>query len=164
MALLEILHYPDDRLHRKAKPIDLIDSSVKVLAENMLDTMYHAQGIGLAAVQVNIPLRIVVIDISETHDQPLVIINPEIIEKEGKIASEEGCLSVPGIYDVVQRFENIIVNFQNLDGTQTTLPASGLLSRCIQHEIDHLDGKVFVEHLSRLKQDRIRHKIKKQKR
>jgi peptide deformylase len=164
MALLQILHYPDARLHTVAKPVDRFDDALRRLASDMAETMYAAPGIGLAATQVDHHMQMIVIDISETHDQLRVFVNPEIIEKHGEAVREEGCLSVPGVYDKVTRAEQIKVRAMDLHGTRFELEAEGLLAVCIQHEIDHLRGKVFVEYLSRLKQDRIKSKLKKQSR
>lgn len=161
MALLDILIYPDQRLHAKAKPVDQVDSRIQQLIDNMGETMYAAPGIGLAAPQVNVLERIIVVDISDSKDSLLEMVNPEIIDSEGQAETEEGCLSVPGIYAPVNRYEKIHVRAQDKKGESFELEAEGLLSICIQHEIDHLDGKVFVDYLSRLKQDRIRKKMKK---
>lgn len=162
MALLPILRYPDPRLHKKAVPIDRIDDRIRQLADDMAETMYAAPGVGLAATQVDRHVRMVVIDVSEDRSQLHVLINPELIDSAGSCVMEEGCLSVPGIYEPVTRAERVTVRAQGLDGQSFELPAEGLLAVCIQHEIDHLNGKVFVEHLSRLKQGRIRKKLEKQ--
>lgn len=164
MALLKILHYPDKRLHTVAKPVELVDDAIRQLAADMAETMYAAPGIGLAATQVDRHVQLIVVDVSEKRDDLKVFINPEIIEAEGEAMGEEGCLSVPGIYDKVKRAQRIRVRALNLEGEPFELTAEGLLGVCIQHEIDHLKGKVFVEYLSRLKQDRIKHKLKKQQR
>ncbi|MBK6744887.1 MAG: peptide deformylase [Hydrogenophilales bacterium] len=164
MALLQILHYPDPRLHTVAKPVDQVDDSIRRLAVDMAETMYAAPGIGLAATQVDRHVRLIVVDVSETHNELKVFINPEILEKSGEAVREEGCLSVPGIYDKVTRAEHIRVRALGLDGQPFELETDGLLAICIQHEIDHLRGKVFVEYLSRLKQSRIKLKLKKQQR
>lgn len=164
MALLQILHYPDPRLHTVAKPVGQVDDALRRLAADMAETMYGAPGIGLAATQVDRHIQLIVVDVSETHDQLKVFINPEILEKEGEAVHEEGCLSVPGVYDKVTRAEHIRVRALGLDGQPFELQAGGLLAVCIQHEIDHLRGKVFVEYLSRLKQSRIKLKLKKQQR
>jgi peptide deformylase len=161
MSILPILIYPDERLHKVAKKVDLITESIRKLIKNMAETMYAAPGVGLAATQIDVHLRIIVIDVSETHDQLLELINPELINSEGESKCEEGCLSVPGIYDKVERAEKITIKALNGKGEEFTLNAEGLLSVCIQHEMDHLQGKVFVEHLSHLKQVRIRAKLKK---
>lgn len=162
MAVLDILRYPDPRLHTVAKPVTVVDDSVRQLVEDMTETMYAAPGIGLAATQVNVALRLLVIDISEERDQRLVFINPEITQTsvDSKIY-EEGCLSVPGIYDEVERPDRVTVKALNENGESFTLHADGLLSVCLQHEMDHLNGKVFVQYLSRLKQSRIKNKMHK---
>jgi peptide deformylase len=164
MAILQILHYPDERLHTIAKPVAVVDDAIRQLVADMADTMYAAPGIGLAATQVDVHQRVIVIDISENHGQLLTLINPEITRAEGQAEHEEGCLSVPGIYDRVSRAERITVRALDRDGKPFSLDAEGLLAVCIQHEIDHLQGKVFVEYLSRLKQNRIRQKLKKRER
>ena len=164
MALLNILHYPDPRLHTVAKPVAVVDDTIRKLAADMAETMYAAPGIGLAATQVDRHVRLIVVDISEEKNRLLTFINPVIVMKEGEAVREEGCLSVPGIYDKVTRAEHIRVQALNQRGETFQMEASGLLAVCIQHEIDHLDGKVFVEYLSRLKQTRIRHKLLKQAR
>ena len=164
MALLKILHYPDPLLHTVAKPVAEVNEDIRQLAADMAETMYAAPGIGLAATQVNRHIRMLVVDISEEKNRLLTLINPRILLKEGEAVREEGCLSVPGVYDKVTRAEHIRVRATNLAGESFELDASGLLAVCIQHEIDHLDGKVFVEYLSRLKQSRIRHKLVKQAR
>ncbi len=164
MALLPILHYPDERLHRVAAPVGEINDRIRDLVRDMAETMYAAPGIGLAATQVDVHLQVLVIDISETHDQLRVFINPEILEARGEAECEEGCLSVPGIYEKVTRAEWIKVRARDADGNPFTLEADGLLGVCIQHEMDHLKGRVFVEYLSRLKQSRIAAKLKKQQR
>jgi peptide deformylase len=164
MSLLNILHYPDTRLRRRADPVVRVGSEITRLVADMAETMYAAPGIGLAAIQVNVPQRVVVIDVSDTHDQLLVLINPEIFEKDGEQVFEEGCLSVPGIYDEVARASHIKLRALDRDGKPFEMEATGLLATCIQHEIDHLDGKVFVDYLSRLKQTRIRKKLEKQQR
>ncbi len=164
MALLDILTFPDPRLERIALPIKLIDDKVKKLVDDMADTMYSAQGIGLAATQVGELKRVLVMDISEEKNQLRVFINPEILRKEGTAVAEEGCLSVPGIYDKVERAETVMVTALDRDGQRFTLNASGLLAVCIQHEVDHLDGKVFVEYLSPLKANRIKNKMVKRQR
>lgn len=164
MALLKILHYPDPRLHKVAKPVEGIDDDIRRLAADMAETMYAAPGIGLAATQVDRHIQMIVVDVSEQRDDLKVFINPEIVEAQGEALGEEGCLSVPGIYDKVKRAQRIRVRALNLQGEPFELEADGLLAVCIQHEIDHLRGKVFVEYLSRLKQDRIKQKLKKQQR
>ena len=164
MPLLPILRYPDPRLKKVAAEVSSIDEGVRQLARDMAETMYEAPGIGLAATQVNVHKRVIVIDISETRDQLLVLINPKVLSSEGLQVCEEGCLSVPGIYDKVERAERVSVRYLDTDGKSQELSAEGLLAVCIQHEIDHLDGKVFVEHLSLLKQSRIKLKLLKQSR
>lgn len=161
MALLNILHYPDERLHIIAKPVEKIDERIQTLVKDMFETMYEARGIGLAATQIDVHERIVVMDLSEEKNEPRVFINPVITEKDGETTYEEGCLSVPGIYDTVTRAERVKVEALNEKGEPFTLEADGLLAICIQHELDHLMGKVFVEHLSQLKQNRIKTKLKK---
>lgn len=162
MAIRDILHYPDPRLYQKAEPVAEVDESVRALVRDMADTMYAAPGLGLAATQVNVHKRVVVIDASGTHDQLLVLINPEIIAREGVQYCEEGCLSVPGIYEAVERAERVTVRALGVDGRSFTVDAEKMLAVCIQHELDHLDGKVFVEYLSRLKQQRIKARLQKQ--
>lgn len=164
MALLPILHYPDPRLHKIAAPVKRVDGKIIKLIKDMAETMYAAPGIGLAATQVDVHLRVIVIDISETHDQLQVFINPEIIRTEGKAECEEGCLSVPGIFEKVTRAANVLVSALDEHGRQREVEADGLLAVCIQHEMDHLVGRVFVEKLSRLKQQRITAKLVKQQR
>ncbi len=161
MALLNILHYPDQRLHTIAKPVAQVDERIRQLVADMAETMYEARGIGLAATQVNIHERVVVMDLSEERNQLRVLINPVIVAREGETVYEEGCLSVPGIYDKVTRAETVTVEALDENGQTYTLEADGLLAICIQHEIDHLDGKVFVGYLSRLKQERIKTKMRK---
>lgn len=162
MALLKILHYPDPRLHTVAKPVAEVTPEIRQIAADMAETMYAAPGIGLAATQIDRHIRMLVVDISEEKNSLLTFINPRILMKEGESVREEGCLSVPGIYDKVTRAEHIRVQAINLAGETFELDATGLLAVCIQHEIDHLDGKVFVEYLSRLKQTRIKRKLTKQ--
>lgn len=164
MALRTILHYPDPRLRQVAQPVAKVDDEIRLLVDDMAETMYAAPGIGLAAVQINVVQRVVVIDLSETRNALQVFINPEILQREGKQVFEEGCLSVPGIYDEIERAQHIRVRALDRAGQPFELDAVGLLATCIQHEIDHLDGKVFVDYLSRLKQTRIRKKIEKQER
>ena len=164
MAQLEILVYPDPRLRQQAKAVDVVSAEIQKLVDDMAETMYAAPGIGLAAVQVNVPKRVVVIDVSPDHNDLQVFINPEIRTHTGEQEIEEGCLSVPGVFAPVTRAQRITVTALDRDGKQFELQAEGLLAVCIQHEIDHLDGKVFVDYLSRMKQDRIRKKLKKQAR
>src|SRR5574340_614621 len=162
MALLPILHYPDPRLHKIAVNVARVDDNIRKLIKDMAQTMYAAPGIGLAATQVDVHKRVIVIDISETHDQLKVFVNPGILEASGEAECEEGCLSVPGVYEKVRRAERVKVAALDTEGQPFTLEADGLLAVCVQHEIDHLQGKVFVEYLSRLKQQRILAKLKKQ--
>lgn len=164
MALLPILRFPDPRLRKVAAPVAKIDDSIKALAADMAETMYEAPGIGLAATQVNVHQQLIVIDVSEARNELLVLINPEILSDEGLQVGEEGCLSVPGIYDKVERAERVSVRYLDLEGELKTLETEGLLAVCIQHEMDHLQGKVFVDHLSVLKQTRIKSKLSKQAR
>lgn len=164
MPLLPILRYPDPRLKKVAVRVEKIDDGIRALARDMAETMYEAPGIGLAATQVDVHCRLIVIDISETRDQLLVLINPQLLASDGQQVCEEGCLSVPGIYDKVERAEHVSVRYLDLDGVEQTIDADGLLAVCLQHEMDHLDGKVFVEHLSQLKQVRIKNKLLKQSR
>jgi peptide deformylase len=164
MAVLDILRYPDPRLHTVARPVPDVDDAVRRLAANLADTMYAAPGVGLSATQVNVHRRLIVIDISEARDQLLLLINPEIIAAEGTQECEEGCLSVPGVYEKVTRAHSIKVRALGADGAPFERDAEGLLAVCIQHEMDHLDGKVFVEYLSRLKQARIRARMQKRER
>ena len=164
MALLPILRYPDERLHKIASPVEVVNDEIRRLVEDMAHTMYAAPGIGLAATQVDVHKRIIVIDASETHDRLQVFINPQLLEVRGQAECEEGCLSVPGIYELVTRAEWIRVRALGTDGKSFDLEASGLLAVCVQHEMDNLEGKVFVEYLSRLKQSRIVAKLKKQQR
>lgn len=162
MALLNILRYPDPRLYKKAARVLEVDESVRTLVRDMAETMYAAPGVGLAATQVDVHKRVIVIDASETRDQLLVLINPEIVAREGTQYCEEGCLSVPGIYEPVERAERVTVQALGVTGKPFTLTAEKLLAICIQHEMDHLEGKVFVDYLSRLKQQRIKAKLQKQ--
>jgi peptide deformylase len=162
MPILPILRYPDPRLHKKAQRVARVDDKIRSLINNMADTMYAAPGIGLAATQVNVHQRVIVIDISEIRDQLHVLVNPELLEASGEADCEEGCLSVPGIFEKVRRAQRIRVRAWDANGEPRTLEAEGLLAVCVQHEMDHLEGKVFVEYLSRLKQQRIAAKLKKQ--
>ena len=164
MALLPLLHYQDPRLHKIAAPVTRVDDTIKKLIDDMAETMYAAPGIGLAATQVDVHQRIIIVDTSEQGDQLRVFINPEIISTSGEAEREEGCLSVPGIYDRVVRAESITVKALDREGQSFTLQAEGLLATCIQHEMDHLVGKVFVEYLSQLKQNRIKTKLRKRSR
>ncbi|HEX7029319.1 MAG TPA: peptide deformylase [Gammaproteobacteria bacterium] len=164
MALLDILHYPDSRLRNVAKPVDAVDDGIRKLIDDMFETMYAAPGIGLAATQVNVAKRVVVIDVSDDSDEPLALVNPEILEKDGVETMQEGCLSVPGFYENVQRAERIRFRYLDRHGETVEREADGLLAVCVQHEIDHLDGKLFVDYLSDLKRSRIRKKLEKQQR
>ncbi len=164
MAILDILEYPDQRLRTRAKPVEKVDDSVRQLVEDMLETMYDAPGIGLAATQVDVHSRIIVVDVSENRDDPHAFINPELTLLGGRIETEEGCLSVPGFYEPVTRAEQIRVNALDRHGEPQELEVEGLLAVCIQHECDHLDGKLFVDYLSNLKRNRIRKKLEKQQR
>ena len=161
---LDILQYPDPRLRLRAAPVVSVDAPVRELIDNMAQTMYQAPGIGLAAIQVGVPKRVVVIDISQERNDLKVFVNPEIVMREGDAVMDEGCLSVPGVYEPVARAQKIRVRALDREGKPFELEADGLLAVCIQHEIDHLDGKVFVDYLSRLKQQRIRKKLEKQQR
>ena len=164
MALLPILHYPDARLRKVAKPVSEVSDEIRRLIDDMFETMYDAPGIGLAATQVKVHQRLLVADISEHKNQPLVFINPEILSLDGQEKTEEGCLSVPGIYEPVKRASRIKVSALDRNGDQFELEAEGMLAVCIQHEIDHLDGKLFVDYLSEMKRQRIRRKMEKQRR
>ncbi|MDC7718188.1 peptide deformylase [Vogesella sp. DC21W] len=161
MALLNILHYPDPRLHKVAAPVTTFDAALQKQVDDMFETMHEAKGIGLAATQVNYHYRLLVIDVSEDKAEPLVVINPEFLKKDGETVYEEGCLSVPGVYDKVTRAERVTLRAQNAKGEFFELEADGLLAICLQHEVDHLDGKVFVEYLSEMKQNRIKTRMKK---
>jgi peptide deformylase len=162
MAILDILHFPDPRLRNQARPVQVVDDSIRRLVDDMFETMYQAPGIGLAATQVNVAKRVLVIDLSEERNQPLCLINPEILEKDGEEQMEEGCLSVPGIYEPVTRAAHIRVRALDREGKPIELEADDLLAVCIQHEMDHLDGKLFVDYLSSLKRQRIRKKLEKE--
>ena len=165
MARLEILEFPDPRLRQRAKPVAVVEDAVRRLIGDMLETMYHAPGVGLAATQVNVHQRVVVIDVSEDQSQPLVFINPEItVLDEAQCDYDEGCLSVPGFYETVVRPEHIRVQALDREGKPFEITPSGLLAVCIQHEVDHLNGKLFVDHISSLKRDRIRKKLEKKHR
>jgi peptide deformylase len=165
MALLSILRYPDPRLHTVAQPVPAVDARIQALVADMVETMYEAQGIGLAATQIDVHERVVVIDVSEQRDAPMVLINPELVwTSETKHVNEEGCLSVPGIYDSVERFDAVHVRALDGAGQSRVIEADGLLAVCIQHEMDHLMGKVFVEYLSPLKRNRIKTKLLKAQR
>ncbi|MCG6941796.1 MAG: peptide deformylase [Thiohalocapsa sp.] len=164
MAKLEILTFPDERLRRRAELVERVDDGVRQLVDDMLETMYAAPGIGLAAVQVNVPRRVVVIDTSEDKNEPLCLINPEVVERSGEEQMEEGCLSVPGYYETVTRAELVKVRALDRDGEPFELETGGLLAVCLQHEIDHLEGRLFVDHISSLKRQRIRKKLEKERR
>lgn len=161
MALLNILHFPDPRLRQKALPIKKVNDEIRQLAHDMLETMYDAPGIGLAATQVNEQKRLIVIDVSEEKDNPLFLINPELLVTEGERDFEEGCLSVPEAYEMVTRADKIRVRALNLQGETFEMEADGILATCIQHEIDHLEGKLFVDYLSNLKRQRIKKRLEK---
>ena len=160
MPLLNILHHPDPRLRTKAAPVSVFDSALATLAENMLETMYAAPGIGLAATQVNVHKRLIVVDVSEESNAPHILVNPKLELLGGRVAGDEGCLSVPGFYERVERAEQINVQAQDVTGAPLTMSAEGLLAICIQHECDHLDGKLFVDYLSSLKRNRINKKLR----
>jgi len=162
MAVLNILRYPDGRLHKVAAPVTVFDEALKKLVADMTDTMYAAPGIGLAATQVDVHKQVIVVDVSERRDSRVVLVNPQIVEAVGVSDIEEGCLSVPSIYELVERAERVKVRAYDQNGNAFTLEAQGLLAVCIQHEMDHLKGKVFIEYLSPLKQQRIRAKLAKQ--
>ena len=164
MAILSILQYPDPRLKRVASPVDRVNEGIRSLVRDMADTMYDAPGVGLAATQVDVHLQIIVIDVSPSRNQLNVFINPEIIESDGVADLEEGCLSVPGVFDKIKRAERIRIRAMDIDGEAFELQFEGMLAVCIQHEMDHLKGKVFVEYLSRLKRTRILARIRKQER
>jgi peptide deformylase len=163
MALLPILEFPDPRLRTRAQPVEQVDGPLRKLIDDMFETMYAAPGIGLAATQVNVHKRVLVIDISESRNERLALINPEILRREGVEETEEGCLSVPGVFDKVTRADRIRVRALDRDGKQIEFDADGLLAVCIQHEIDHLEGKLFVDYLSELKRTRIRKKLEKER-
>jgi len=163
MALLPILEFPDPRLRTKAQPVAQVDDRIRKLIDDMFETMYAAPGIGLAATQVNVHQRLLVVDVSESRKEPLALINPEILARDGVEESEEGCLSVPGVYDKVTRAGEILVRALDRDGKTIEFPADGLLAVCIQHEMDHLEGKLFVDYLSDLKRTRIRKKLEKER-
>ena len=164
MAILDILHYPDKRLRTVAKPVQQVDASIKTLVDDMFETMYEAPGIGLAATQVDVHQQVIVIDTSEEKDQPLCLINPEIISSEGTESCDEGCLSVPDIYETVERCEKVTIKALDQNGDEYTLQADELLAVCIQHEMDHLMGKLFVDYLSPLKLQRLKKRLLKQQR
>ena len=161
MAILNILEFPDKRLRTIAKPVELVDSEIQRLVDDMLETMYEARGVGLAATQVNVHKRVIVMDISDEKNQPICLINPQIIEKDGVSEAEEGCLSVPGFFEKVSRAEHIKISALNRDGENFELEARDLLAVCIQHEMDHLDGHLFVDYISAFKRTRIKNKLEK---
>lgn len=162
MSLLEVLHFPDNRLRKKAIPFKTIDANCRLLAKDMLETMYDSQGIGLAATQVNIQKRLIVIDLSPEKNAAISLVNPEILSAEGATESQEGCLSVPQYYDMVTRAKKIKYRYMDLSGKVIEENANGLLAICIQHEVDHLDGKLFIDYLSPMKRQRLRKKLEKQ--
>jgi len=162
MAILDILEFPDPRLRTRAKPVAEVDDRIRQLIDDMLETMYEAPGIGLAASQVDVHERVIVVDVSETRDQPYALINPQLEPYGATVETEEGCLSVPGYYEPVTRYEQVRVEALDRDGARQSLDVDGLLAICIQHECDHLDGKLFVDYLSNLKRTRIRRKLEKQ--
>ena len=164
MAKLTILEFPDPRLRTRAKPVEKVDDGLRALADDMFETMYAAPGIGLAATQVDEHIRLLVTDVSSDRSEPHVLINPVIVEKSGKTVCEEGCLSVPGFYADVERAEQIRVRFLNRDGEETEMEADGMLAVCVQHEMDHLDGKLFVDYLSEAKRQRLRKRLDKERR
>ena len=162
MAKLKILHFPDPRLRKKATKVHVVDETIRTLAQDMLETMYAHNGIGLAATQVNIQKRVVVMDLSSSRDEAIYLVNPAILASEGKTKSQEGCLSVPGYYDTVFRAESITFSYQDLDGNLVEQEADSLMAICVQHEIDHLNGKLYIDYLSQLKRRLLRRKIEKQ--
>ena len=164
MAKLTILEFPDPRLRKKATPVEVVDDAVRTLIDDMFETMYSAPGIGLAATQVDVHKRLLIADVSPERDDPYALINPEILEKDGVAVTEEGCLSVPGYYEEVERAEHIRVKFLDRDGKEVDMEAEGLLAVCIQHEMDHLEGKLFVDYLSEAKRTRIRKRLEKDRR
>jgi peptide deformylase len=164
MALLHILTYPDPRLRQRASPVAVVDAQLRQLVDDMAQTLYAAKGIGLAATQVGVAQRVVVIDLSPGQDQLQVLVNPRVVARDGSQECEEGCLSVPEVYDTVERAERVTVSYLDINGDARQMDADGLLAVCVQHEIDHLDGKLFVDYLSRLKQDRLRKKADKRQR
>ncbi len=164
MTKLRILEFPDPRLRKKATPVEVVDDALRRLVDDMFETMYEAPGVGLAATQVDVHKRLLIADISNEKTDPYVLINPQLLEKDGVIVSEEGCLSVPGYYEEVERAEHIRVSFLNRDGAEVEMEAEGMLAVCIQHEIDHLDGKLFVDYLSEAKRQRIRNRLVRDRR
>ncbi len=164
MAKLTILEFPDPRLRKKAAPVEVVDDELRELIDDMFETMYEAPGIGLAATQADVHKRLLVADVSSDKTDPHVLINPKILEKDGLIVTEEGCLSVPGYYEEVERAEHIRVTFLNRDGEEIEMEAEGLLAVCIQHEMDHLEGRLFVDYLSEAKRSRIRKRLERDRR
>ena len=164
MAKLRILEFPDPRLRKKAVPVEVVDDPLRQLIDDMFETMYEAPGIGLAATQVDVHRRLLVADVSQEKDEPQVLINPEILERDGSAITEEGCLSVPGYYEEIERAEHIKVRYLDRDGNEQESEYEGLLAVCVQHEIDHLDGKLFVDYLSEMKRQRIRKRLEKDRR
>jgi peptide deformylase len=164
MTKLRILEFPDPRLRKKAAPVDQVDDALRQLIDDMFETMYEAPGIGLAATQVDVHRRLLVADVSAEKDEPQVLINPEILEKDGTTVTEEGCLSVPGYFEEVERAEHIKVRYLDREGNEQESEFEGLLAVCVQHEIDHLDGKLFVDYLSEIKRQRIRKRLDKDRR
>ena len=164
MTKLTILEFPDPRLRKKAAPVEVVDDALRALIDNMFETMYDAPGIGLAATQVDVHRRLLVADISTDQTEPFALINPKILEKDGVIVTDEGCLSVPGFYEAVERAEHIRVKYLNRDGEEVDMEAEGMLAVCIQHEVDHLDGKLFVDYLSEAKRQRIRKRLERDRR
>jgi peptide deformylase len=164
MAKLTILEFPDPKLRKRAIPVGTVDDTLNTLIDDLFETMYDAPGIGLAATQVDVHVRLLVVDVSADNNEPIALINPEILEKDGEIVSEEGCLSVPGYYEEVKRAEHIRVRFLDRNGEESELEADGLLAICIQHEIDHLEGKLFVDYISEAKRQRIRKRLLRDKR
>ena len=164
MAKLRILEFPDPRLRKRAKPVEVVDDALRSLIDDLFETMYEAPGIGLAATQVDVHKRLLVADVSQDKDEPWVLINPEILEKDGTAVTEEGCLSVPGYFEEVERAEHIKVRFLDRDGRSVEAEFEGLLAVCVQHEMDHLDGKLFVDYLSEAKRQRIRKRLEKDRR
>jgi peptide deformylase len=164
MAKLRILEFPDPRLRKKAVPVEVVDDPLRQLIDDMFETMYEAPGIGLAATQVDVHRRLLVADVSQEKDEPQVLINPEILERDGSAITEEGCLSVPGYYEEIERAERIKVRYLDRDGNEQESEYEGLLAVCVQHEIDHLDGKLFVDYLSEIKRQRIRKRLEKDRR
>ena len=164
MTKLTILEFPDPRLRKKASPVEAVDDALRALIDDLFETMYDAPGIGLAATQVDVHRRLLVADVSNDQTEPYALINPKILEKDGVVVTDEGCLSVPGFYEAVERAEHIRVKYLNRDGEEVDMEAEGMLAVCIQHEIDHLDGKLFVDYLSEAKRQRIRKRLERDRR